>query len=473
MAQCNPTTLQAYQQCGDDGNVHWFDSCDQEGALVSTCAACETCVNTSEITAQCDPTTLQAYQQCSDDGGIYWYDSCDEKGSKAVDCAVFGTCTNTSSNNARCIVDDCTGHEDFTFCNVVTFPDRTYDICVSGICVSPGCGDASCNVPGPHFPLPDTNQRLCYNANGAMACPSAGQTFYGQDAQYGWDLLHDESERYVRTVAVSNQPVVADTVTGLAWQGCTAGLSGATCAVGSATSHVWSAALAYCEGLSYGGHTDWRLPDPYELSSIVDSGRHSPSIDPAAFPGTPINRFWSSSSRAKYSSDAWDVSFDYGRVYLDLKSAASRVRCVRLGPFEARRFESLTLSGHRVVKDSLTGLEWQGCAAGLSGSTCATGSATSHTWSAALSYCEGLSYGGHTDWRLPNRAELQSIVDQRRNDPSIDPVMFPATPLAGFWSSSSRAFDSSYAWAVDFVNGLVGYGAKASGFRVRCVRLGP
>jgi hypothetical protein len=51
--------------------------------------------------------------------------------------------------------------------------------------------------------------------------------------------------------------------------------------------------------------------------------------------------------------------------------------------------------------------------------------------------------------------------------------MFPATPLAGFWSSSSRAFDSSYAWAVDFVNGLVGYGAKASGFRVRCVRLGP
>jgi hypothetical protein len=42
-------------------------------------------------------------------------------------------------------------------CETLTNPDRTYDICVNEACVSPGCGDTTCNVPAPHFPLADTN----------------------------------------------------------------------------------------------------------------------------------------------------------------------------------------------------------------------------------------------------------------------------------------------------------------------------
>jgi hypothetical protein len=42
------------------------------------------------------------------------------------------------------------------------------------------------------------------------------------------------------------------------------------------------------------------------------------------------------------------------------------------------------------------------------------------TWSEALNYCEVTlnndGYGGHTDWRLPNAMELQSIVDYSRVD---------------------------------------------------------
>ncbi|MCK9464119.1 MAG: DUF1566 domain-containing protein, partial [Proteobacteria bacterium] len=31
----------------------------------------------------------------------------------------------------------------------------------------------------------------------------------------------------------------------------------------------WEAAKAYCDGLSLGGHDDWRLPKIHELNSIV------------------------------------------------------------------------------------------------------------------------------------------------------------------------------------------------------------
>jgi len=72
---------------------------------------------------------------------------------------------------------------------------------------------------------------------------------------------------------------------------------------------VWRNALAGCETLDWGGHTDWRLPDKKELRSIVDNHAYNPSIDTAAFPATPSSWFWSSSSYADNVSLAWDVYF--------------------------------------------------------------------------------------------------------------------------------------------------------------------
>ena len=45
-------------------------------------------------------------------------------------------------------------------------------------------------------------------------------------------------------------------------------------------------------------------------------------------------------------------------------------------------------------------------------------------WTAAITYCEGLDYGGQTDWRLPNAKELYSLIDLGRFNPSL-----PAEPL--------------------------------------------
>src|SRR6266498_1598106 len=73
------------------------------------------------------------------------------------------------------------------------------------------------------------------------------------------------------------------------------------------------------------------------------------------------------------------------------------------------------------VADNTTNLMWQQCSAGLSGATCATGTIGTYTWDNAITYCEGLTLGGFTDWRLPNIKELKSLADTTKaTAPAID-----------------------------------------------------
>lgn len=41
-------------------------------------------------------------------------------------------------------------------------------------------------------------------------------------------------------------------------------------------------------------------------------------------------------------------------------------------------------------------------------------------WKDALAYCEELTSAGHSDWRLPNAKELQSIVDYTHMPDAIE-----------------------------------------------------
>lgn len=52
--------------------------------------------------------------------------------------------------------------------------------------------------------------------------------------------------------------------------------------------------MLYCENLTFAGQSDWRLPNVRELESIVDYGRHNPSIDPIF--GAVSGAYWSSTS---------------------------------------------------------------------------------------------------------------------------------------------------------------------------------
>lgn len=104
------------------------------------------------------------------------------------------------------------------------------------------------------------------------------------------------------------------------------------------------------------------------------------------------------------------------------------------------------------VTDNLTGLVWARNAY----------TTTKITWSIAITYCEGLSYGGQTDWRLPNIKELQSLIDFERYNPALPSGHpFIGVQLGGYWTSSSGAGSAGNAWKVQLPNGNVNYESKS------------
>jgi hypothetical protein len=95
-----------------------------------------------------------------------------------------------------------------------------------------------------------------------------------------------------------------------------------------------------------------------------------------------------------------------------------------------------------------------------------------NTFDGALAACAGLGSG----WHVPTRIQIVSLIDftQPIGTPKIDPVAFPATPAARFWTSSQVPVDAATPlyWFVDFSTGLVQETAAGS-YYVRCVKEGP
>ena len=133
-----------------------------------------------------------------------------------------------------------------------------------------------------------------------------------------------------------------------------------------------------------------------------------------------------------------------------------------------------TVHGDGTVTHHRTGLMWMQCSLGQTwgGGNC-TGDATTFSWQAALAAQPSpADFAGYSDWRLPNKNELVSIVERQCSSPWINLAVFPGTPSVVYWSSSPRADIPTHAWAVGFSNGLVGDRARSDSRRVRLVRAG-
>ncbi len=130
-------------------------------------------------------------------------------------------------------------------------------------------------------------------------------------------------------------------------------------------------------------------------------------------------------------------------------------------------------NGNGTVTDLTTNLMWQQCSDGLSGANC-TGTAATITWDNAIAYCEGLSLGGFTDWRLPKIKELQSIIDlTKASGATINTTYFPGTIASSYyWSSTTYAPNTAGALVVAFIPGSTGSTSKPNPGYVRCVRGG-
>jgi len=112
-----------------------------------------------------------------------------------------------------------------------------------------------------------------------------------------------------------------------------------------------------------------------------------------------------------------------------------------------------------IVTDNNTGLQWQDDVN------------STKTWVEAIEYCETLTLGSHTDWRLPNFNELYFLADRSKRNPAIDTI-FQNVVSYYYWPSSTVVGNEYRAWAVYFDYGYGDWNNKSNSLYVRCVRGG-
>ena len=98
------------------------------------------------------------------------------------------------------------------------------------------------------------------------------------------------------------------------------------------------------------------------------------------------------------------------------------------------------------------------------------------SWQAALDYIECLnsySYAGASNWRLPNRKELYSLIDREQRNPALpSDNYFADVQLGYYWTSTTYALDPTQAWVVGTRYGDVGLRGKTGNAWVWPVRGG-
>jgi len=83
-------------------------------------------------------------------------------------------------------------------------------------------------------------------------------------------------------------------------------------------------------------------------------------------------------------------------------------------------------------------------------------------WQNAQNYCKALTYNRKSDWRIPNKEELQKIYKNRSQLRYFE--------NSYYWSSTTNSNDSYDACVVYFNGGYSGYSTKDDNYYVRCVR---
>ncbi len=242
---------------------------------------------------------------------------------------------------------------------------------------------------------------------------------------------------------INTNGTAIDTVTGLMWQRTDGGEMSI------------EKARIYCDTLTLGGFTDWRLPYLIESHSILNHSVTNPAMDIKVFPKTGAEYWWSAETQANDTNKIW-VSNAGGGVGNHAKTETVsaggtkkfHVRAVRsiINPVTIQvRFAD---NGNGSITDALTGLIWFKKA-----------SADSLSWENALLYADSCTAGGFSDWRLPNVKELQSLSDIKLVNPCFNKSYLQFTGRK-FWTSTTLPNQTGSAWYLDNRYGITTYDPK-------------
>jgi hypothetical protein len=289
---------------------------------------------------------------------------------------------------------------------------------------------------------------------------------------------------------------ITDTLNGLVWS-CDANLivkrnPELTTTNGTVS---WQSALDYVAKLkseNYLGHNDWRLPNLNELASVLNQGEPAVTtwLGRHGIVNAVPSRYWTATSVAFNPAQVWTINLDTGSIAPNAKSSVANVWGVRGGDTITADMSALPKTGqsacydtageeilctgtgqdgelrrgiewptprfsensNETVTDNLTGLIWVKYANLIAIRDPSFGSSSDGRvmWPNAIDYVNRLNneaYLGYSDWRLPNRNELVSLINYAESNPTVwlNSQGF-SNAQQHYWSSSTLANTTSNAW---------------------------
>lgn len=321
------------------------------------------------------------------------------------------------------------------------------------------------------YKIVDTDQTTFYDSISIVSEILPGEKYYGQDANY-----EGNSPSYTN----NGDGTITDNVTGLMWQQ-SPDMNGDG-NIDYADKMSFNEAMAFASEFDLAGYNDWRLPSIKEMYSlIVFSG-----LDPSGYEGTSTDDLVPFINTDYFDFAYGDLSA--GERLIDAQMASTtlyvgttmmgastmfgvnfadgRIKGYGTGPMpgqsEDKQFYIMYVreatdygindfedNGNGTITDNSTELMWM-----------QDDNGQGLNWGEALNFAENFTYAGHSDWRLPNVKELQSILDYERspsttNSAAIDPL-FNCTTITDEGGNTNFPFYWSGTTHANWNNGMEG-----------------
>ena len=222
--------------------------------------------------------------------------------------------------------------------------------------------------------VPDTSQAVSTTAT------------FGEDSDY--------TSTNQQSFTDNGNGTITDNVTGLMWQKTDAG------------EMTWENAVNNASAQTTGGYSDWRLPNPQEIFSIFNHENNGLAINTTYFPqnGAGAQYWWTRDVFGSSTTNVWCANEGGG---LGPKPKAETVSAGGTFRYHARYVRqaqnnmthNYVNNGDGTITDTDTSLMWTQLPS------------SAMAWDSALTYAEGLTTGGYSDWRMPNIKELQTLTD--------------------------------------------------------------